>query len=104
YPVAPGSLAVSLWDVVTDFAELPVRFGPADPAAPNTPGHPGFIAGDFKFKATTPDFKMTVKVDLNALPYKGLDLTDGTVANINSTKSQILSAFDFSTDDWMSIE
>lgn len=104
YPVAPGSLPVSLWDVVTDFAELPVRYGPAGPGAPNAPAHPGFIAGDFKFKATTPDFKMTVKVDLNALPYKGIDLTDGTVANINSTKSQILSAFDFSTDDWMSIE
>lgn len=104
YPVAPGSLAVSLWDVVTDFAELPERFGPADGPAPNVPGHPGFIAGDFKFKATTPDFKMTVKVDLNALPYKGVDLTDGTVANINSTKSQILSAFDFSSDDWMAIE
>ena len=106
YPVRAGGLPVSLWDVVTDFAEMPIRFGPAkpDPADPNAPTHPGFIAGDFKFKATTPDFKMTVKVDLNALPYKGVDLTDGTVASVNSTKSQILDAFDFSTDDWMQIE
>ncbi|MCY1062924.1 acetyltransferase [Nannocystis sp. SCPEA4] len=101
YPVAPGSLPVSLWDVVTDFAEMPLRFGPADSGEP---AHPGFIGGEFKFKATTPDFKMVVKVDLNALPYKGLDLTDGTVANVNSTKSQILSAFDFTSDDWMAIE
>ncbi|MBZ5713359.1 acetyltransferase [Nannocystis pusilla] len=101
YPVAPGSLPVSLWDVVTDFAEMPLRFGPADAGEP---AHPGFIGGEFKFKATTPDFKMVVKVDLNALPYKGLDLTDGTVANVNSTKSQILSAFDFTSDDWMAIE
>lgn len=106
YPVTPGSLPVSLWDVVTDFAEMPITFGPAkpDPSDPNAPVHPGFIAGDFKFKATTPDFKMTVKVDLNALPYKGVDLTDGTLANVNSTKSQIESAFDFTTDDWMQIE
>ena len=106
YPVMKGGLPVSLWDVVTDFAEMPVRFGPAapDPKNPNAPVHPGFIAGDFKFKATTPDFKMTVKVDLNALPYKGVDLTDGVVASVNSTKSQILEAFDFSTDDWMQIE
>ncbi len=106
YPVAPGSLPVSLWDVVTDFAEMPVRFGPADPdpSDPSAPVHPGFIAGDFKFKATTPDFKMTVKVDLNALPYKGVDLTDGSAANVNSTKSQVTSAFDFNSDDWMTIE
>lgn len=106
YPVTPGSLPVSLWDVVTDFAELPVRFGPAapDPSDPDAPVHPGFIAGTFGFKATTPDFKMTVKVDLNALPYKGIDLTDGSVANINSTKSQIYRAFDFTSDDWMQIE
>lgn len=106
YPVTPGTLPVSLWDVVTDFAELPVRFGPAkpDPMNPTAPIHPGFIAGDFKFKATTPDFKMIVKVDLNALPYKGIDLTTGTPANINSTKSQITRAFDFSSDDWMQIE
>jgi hypothetical protein len=102
YPVAPGSLPVSLWDVVTDFAEMPVRFGPVDRGDPDA--HPGFIAGEFKFKATTPDFKMVVKVDLNALPYKGIDLTDGTVANVNSTKSQILDAFDFTSDDWMKIE
>ena len=106
YAVKKGGLPVSLWDVVTDFAEMPVRFGPAapDPKNPSAPVHPGFIAGDFKFKATTPDFKMTVKVDLNALPYKGVDLTDGAVASVNSTKSQILEAFDFSTDDWMQIE
>jgi hypothetical protein len=106
YDVTPGSLPVSMWDVVTDFAEMPITFGPAkaDPSAPNAPPHPGFIAGDFKFKATTDAFQMTVKVDLNALPYKGVDLTDGTVASINSTKSQILDAFDFTTDDWMSIE
>lgn len=106
YPVTPGGLPVSLWDVVTDFAEMPVRFGPAgpDPEDPTGPRHPGFIGGEFKFKATTPDFKMTVKVDLNALPFKGVDLTDASVASVNSTKSQIDNVFDFSRDDWMSIE
>ncbi|MGB1277548.1 MAG: acetyltransferase, partial [Nannocystaceae bacterium] len=29
YPVTPGTLPVSMFDVVTDFAELPIQFGPA---------------------------------------------------------------------------
>jgi len=97
YDVAPNSMPVSLWDVVTDFAELPKNFGRAG-------DHPGFIASAMPIVAATDDFAMTVAVNLNALPYKGVDLTAVTVASINSTSSQIGGVFDFSTDDWLKIE
>ena len=106
YPVAPNSMPVSLWDVVTDFAELPKNFGPTlpDPAHPDAPAHPGFIASAKPIVAATDDFAMTVQVNLNALPYKGVDLTNVTVASVNSTSSQIGGVFDFSNDDWLKID
>lgn len=102
YPVEPNSMPVSLYDVVTDFADLPKNFGPA--LSDDGPPHPGFIAGASPIVAATDDFQMTVRVNLNALPYKGVDLTDVTVASINSTSSQIGGVFDFSTPDWMEIK
>ncbi len=95
--VAPNSMPVSLWDVVTDFADLPKNFGPVMP-------HPGFITSASPIVAATDDFEMVVRVNLNALPYKGVDLTDVTVASINSTSSQISRVFDFTSDDWMEIK
>ena len=103
YKVAPGSMPVSLYDVLTDFAELPKSFGPAQ-ADPGLPPHPGFIKDASPIVAATDDFAMTVRVNLNALPYKGLDLTDASVASVNSTSSQITSVFDFSTPEWMEIK
>ncbi|MBK7825943.1 hypothetical protein [Nannocystis sp.] len=47
---------------------------------------------------------MTVQVNLNALPYKGVDLTNVAVASINSTSSQIGGVFDFSNDKWLEIK
>ena len=96
-PVAKDSMPVSLWDVVTDFQDLPKTFGPAG-------DHPGFVDSASPIAAATEDFKMTVKVNLNALPYKGVDLTSVTVASVNSTESQVAGAFDFSREDWMTIE
>ena len=106
YDVTPNSMPVSLYDVVTDFADLPKNFGPAlpDPEDPNAAPHPGFIAGASPIAAATDDFEMTVRVNLNALPYKGVDLTDVTVASVNSTSSQIGGVFDFSSPDWMEIK
>ncbi len=105
YDVAPGSMPVSLYDVVTDFADLPRTFGPArDPKDPEAPMHPGFISGAKPIVAATDEFAMTVRVNLNALPYKGVDLTDATVASINSTSSQIAGVFDFSNEKWMEIK
>ena len=103
YDVAPNSMPVSLYDVVTDFADLPKNFGPAL-ANGKGPAHPGFIAAASPIIAATDDFAMTVQVNLNALPYKGVDLTDVSVASVNSTSSQINGVFDFSTDDWLKID
>jgi hypothetical protein len=97
YDVTPGSMPVSLWDVVTDFQDLKQNFGPIG-------DHPGFIADASPIAAATDDFEMTVRVNLNALPYKGVDLTTAQVASVNSTSSQLDTAFDFSTPDWMEIK
>lgn len=102
--VAPGSMPVSLWDVVTDFEDLPTTFGPAGYADPQLPPHPGFVKSASPIVAATSAFEMTVRVNLNALPYKGVDLTDGTVASVNSTESQVADAFDFSNENWMEIK
>ena len=105
YPVTPNSMPVSLYDVVTDFADLPKTFGPAyGNKARGTADHPGFIAGASPIVAATDDFSMTVEVNLNALPYKGVDLTNAAVASINSTSSQIDGVFDFSNEKWLTIK
>jgi hypothetical protein len=104
--VAPASMPVSLWDVVTDFQDLKTTFGPApsDPSNPKADIHPGFIKDASPIAAATDEFEMTVRVNLNALPYKGVDLTNATIASVNSTSSQVAEAFDFSTPDWMEIK
>ncbi|MCC6553357.1 MAG: acetyltransferase [Polyangiaceae bacterium] len=106
YPVAPHSIPVSLADVVNNFQGLPERYGPAepDPDDPDAPVHPGFIVSSAPVVAALDDFSMTVKVDINALPYKGVDATNATVASVNSTASQIESLFDFSTPDWLELQ
>ncbi len=101
-----GSMPVSLYDVVTDFADLTTTFGPVSalPSRPDTADHPGFISSAAPIVAATDDFAMTVRVNLNALPYKGVDLTTASVASVNSTSSQIAGVFDFSSDQWMEIK
>lgn len=102
--VTPGGMPVSLWDVVTDFQDLATTFGPAAfPDASKAP-HPGFISAASPIVAAQGDFSMTVRVNLNALPYKGVDLTSVTVASVNSTSSQVAEAFDFDSPDWMEIK
>ncbi len=107
YPISKkGSMPVSLYDVVTDFADLTKTFGPAPAHAgkTDTAAHPGFISSAAPIVAATDDFAMTVRVNLNALPYKGVDLTTASVASINSTSSQIGGVFDFSSDTWLEIK
>ncbi len=105
YPVTANSMPVSLYDVVTDFADLPKTFGAAyGNKERGTSDHPGFVASASPIVAATDDFSMTVQVNLNALPYKGVDLTNGFVASINSTSSQIDGVFDFTNDAWLTIK
>lgn len=106
YPVAPRSIPVTLYDVVTDFAGLAQQFGPAplDPDAPDGPKHPGFIKAASGVKAALDGFTMTVQVDVNALPYRGVDATAADVASVNSTPGQVERMFDFSDPAWLQLE
>ncbi|WP_437983106.1 acetyltransferase [Sorangium sp. So ce117] len=106
YPVAPHSIPVTLYDVVTDFAGLAAQFGPTplDPDDPDGAEHPGFIKAASGVKAALDDFTMTVRVDVNALPYKGVDATMADVASVNSTPGQIDTLFDFSQEDWLVLD
>ncbi|WP_438016491.1 acetyltransferase [Sorangium sp. So ce315] len=105
-PVAPNSIPVTLYDVVTDFAGLAAQFGPAplDPDDPEGAKHPGFIKATSGVKAALDDFTMTVKVNVNALPYRGVDATAADVASVNSTPGQIDTLFDFSEPDWLVLD
>lgn len=106
YPVAPDSLPVTLADVATNFANLAERYGPApaDPENPDAPRHPGFIKSAVGLPGAEENFRMSVRVDVNALPYKGVDANIASVASVNSTASQIDTIFDFSEPDWLQIE
>ncbi|WP_235880373.1 acetyltransferase [Polyangium aurulentum] len=106
YPVTPGSIPVSLYDVATRFAGLAERFGPA-PLDRNRPGggtHPGFIRAASGLEEARETFLMTVKVTANALPYKGIDASHASVASVNAVPGQIERIFDFSDPEWMKIE
>ncbi len=103
YEVTPGTIPVTLADVVTEFKALPERFGPmpVDPEDPDSPIHPGFItaASGIPWETT-----MTVKANINALPYEGVDPTYTTMNYVNSVPSQIDTMFDFSDPEWMKVE
>lgn len=101
WAVAPNSLPITLGDVVGNFEGLTERFGPVETEFGM---HPGFIQEAEGFSVVEDEFVMTVKVDLNALPYKGADLTDGSSASVNSVASQIDSVFPVDDPDWMRVE
>ncbi len=97
YPITKRSLPITLGDVVYNFESLPTRFGPVD-------DHPGFVIAATGITEGEDAFKMKVRANLNALPYKGVDLGSSYVASVNSTDSQVGKVFDFEDPDWMSIE
>jgi hypothetical protein len=106
YPVTPGAIPVSLYDVATRFAGLAERFGPAplDRHSPSGPMHPGFILAATGLEEARDKFRMTVKVTANALPYKGIDASHASVASINAVPGQIEGLFNFSDPGWMTLE
>ncbi|MBK7825945.1 hypothetical protein [Nannocystis sp.] len=95
YPIAARSLPITMWDVVSDFKDLSERFGPSG-------DHPGFIS---KIEGIEVGSAMAlhIRANLNALPYKGIDLGSGYVASVNSTSSQIDTLFDFDSPDWLTV-
>jgi hypothetical protein len=101
YEVSPGSLPVTLADAAADFVTLSDKFGPI---YQDGVYHPGFVEGDVQAKVFEDDFQMTIRANANALPYKGLDLTNTTTASVNSIASQIDNLFDFDDPNWLTIE
>lgn len=97
YPVAPDSLPLTLVDVVTNFEDMAERFGPYG-------NHPGFVSTARGLSVVEDGFVLTTKVNANALPYKGADLGNVSVASVNSIGAQIETAHDYADPDWMSIE
>ena len=97
YPVADNSIPLTLADVVTNFEDMAQRFGPVDE-------HPGFVAAARGLTVVEEDFVMSTKVNANALPFKGADLSNVSVASINSVGSQIETVHDYADPEWMDIE
>ena len=101
WPVAPNSLPITLGDVVNNFDGLAERFGPVQTELGM---HPGFIDEAEGFSVVEEEFAMIVKVNLNALPFKGADLTDVSGASVNSVSSQIATIFPTDDPDWMRVD
>lgn len=97
WPVAPRSVPLTLADVITNFEDMSERFGPID-------GHPGFVEEAKGITVIEDDFRMTTRVNANALPFKGIDLTSASVASVNSIAAQIETAHDYSSPDWIQID
>ncbi|MEM7152023.1 MAG: acetyltransferase [Myxococcota bacterium] len=103
YPVAENSIPLTLADVVTNFEDMAERFGRYDNQETGI-FHPGFVSAARGLTVVADEFVMSTKVNANALPFKGTDLTNVSVASINSIGAQIETAHDYSDPDWMDIE
>ncbi|NVB40619.1 acetyltransferase [Pseudenhygromyxa sp. WMMC2535] len=101
WAVAPNSLPITLGDVVNNFDGLAERFGPVETEFGT---HPGFISEAEGFSVVEEAFEMVVKVNLNALPYKGVDMTDASHTSVNSVASQIADVFPVDDPDWMQVD
>lgn len=101
YPVPRGSLPVTLEDAASDMASLSIRFGEYSEGGRY---HPGFMVGTTTSKVLGDDFKMVLKANANALPFKGVDLTNATRGNVGSIGKDGGDLFDFSDPDWLRIE
>ena len=100
-PVPLGELPVTLEDAASDLKSLETRYGPyvADGVY-----HPGFIASISPSKLLDDDFKMVIRANANALPYKGVDLSNVTVGSVSALGKEETELFDFSDPQWLQIE
>ncbi len=98
YDVPPGHVPVSLEDAASDLSTLAERFGPY-----NQDGiyHPGFISAVSHVKILEDDFSMTIRASANALPFKGIDLTNVDIGNVSSIGRDGPRLFDFSDPSWL---
>jgi hypothetical protein len=100
-PIAPHAMPIRLGDVVDNFARLNERFGPV--LLPDGRTHPGIVKAASGFAVVDDQFAMTVLVNANALPYKGVDLDRAEVASVNSLGSQIDHVFPLERPDWLTV-
>lgn len=101
YPVARGSIPITLADAATNCASLSTKFGAV------TQGgvfHPGFIVGTTSARVLEEDFRITVRANANALPYKGIELARAEVASVSSVRSQSDRLFNFEDPNWLVID
>lgn len=101
-PVGRHSIPIRLGDVVDNFARMHETFGPTP--LPDGRTHPGIIKEASGFAVVDDQFSMTVLVNANALPYKGVDLDLGSVASVNSLGSQIDHVFPIERPDWLVVK
>jgi hypothetical protein len=101
YPVAEGALPVTLADAADNFRTFATTFGPYDRDGLY---HPGFVTGEVRADVLSDDFTIAIRVNLNALPYKGVDLALGAPASVNPVASQVERLFDFDDPSWLRIE
>lgn len=99
--VVDGHVSVSLGDLLGGFEDLAVRLGPAQTEAGV---HPGIVTRMEDVRAIRDDFRVSFAANANALPYAGIDLTNASVASVNSVPSQMSSLFDFEDEGWLQIE
>ncbi|HAN31142.1 MAG TPA: hypothetical protein DCQ06_06040, partial [Myxococcales bacterium] len=100
-PVPEGHLPITLEDVVADMQTFSVNFGPY---TNNGIFHPGFVVGDASAEILQPNFQMIVRANANALPFKGVDLSNGSVGSVTSIGKEDTALFDFSDPAWLQIE
>ncbi len=97
YPVAPKSIPLTMADVVTNFEDMAERFGPVGE-------HPGFVVAARGVTVIEEDFKMRSRVNVNALPFKGIDLGRASEASVSGVGTEIDTLHDYDTDDWLQLE
>jgi hypothetical protein len=101
YAVSPRSLPITLADAASDFATFSALFGETRDSGVY---HPGFVTGGVSASILGDDFSLRVRANANALPYKGVDLSAGEPASVNSISSQINSLFNFDDPNWLVID
>ncbi len=99
-PVPAGHLPVTLADVISKLTNLPDRFGPYDS---NGVYHPGFVVGASEADVLRDGFKMIIKANANALPFKGVELSNGAIGSVPSIGKDGGSLFDFNDPEWLQI-
>lgn len=100
YLVEPGAIPITLADAINDFTSLSVKFGPVSEGGVV---HPGFVVGATEARVLGDEFSMTVRANANALPFKGLDLTNVSSGSVSSLGGQIGTLFDFDDPSWLTI-